>query len=90
MLWINRFTEELKGLIFQNGENEVLWFIASLYAFSIRAYGLCWISSFNVNRLVAVSLVFYVFLLGERLQTVEVSNSIDNLNIFRLLCNSKS
>ena len=60
MLWINRFTEELKGLIFQNGENEVLWFIASLYAFSIRAYGLCWISSFNVNRLVAVSLVFYV------------------------------
>lgn len=30
--------DEIKGLLFQNGENQILWFIAALYVYSIIFY----------------------------------------------------
>ena len=40
------FVEELKGLLFQNGENELLWFVAALYVYSLIFY---WIERIAVK-----------------------------------------
>ena len=52
-------TDAIKGLLFQNGENELLWFVAALYVYSIAFY---WIErwSGNTNRLLIVCLVLFL------------------------------
>lgn len=53
-------SDEIKGLLFQNGHNQLLWFIAALYVYSLVFY---WIERFcsAVNTLMAVcSLLFIV------------------------------
>lgn len=51
--------EEIKGLLFQNGTNQLLWFIAALYIYSLVFY---WVERFsrNVNTLLAVCSVLFV------------------------------
>ena len=51
--------DSLKGLLFQNGENQILWFIAALYVYSIFFYfveRLAW----NSNLLLIFSLVLFI------------------------------
>lgn len=37
------FSEGLRGLLLQNGENEILWFIAALFVYSVIFYWVDWI-----------------------------------------------
>ena len=53
------FVEELKGLLFQNGKNELLWFVAALYVYSLIFY---WIERFAVTpeRLLFFSVILFI------------------------------
>lgn len=52
-------TDAIKGLLFQNGENELLWFVAALYVYSIAFY---WIErwSGNADKLLIVCLALFL------------------------------
>lgn len=52
------FVDEVKGLLFQNGTNQLLWFVAALYVYSIIFY---WIDHFSstTGRLLAVSFILF-------------------------------
>ncbi len=51
--------DRIKGLLYQNGQNQVLWFIAALYVYSLLFY---WVGywSKTTERLLAVSLILFV------------------------------
>lgn len=51
--------DEIKGLLFQNGKNQLLWFIAALYVYSLVFYWVEWFCK-NVNTLMAVCLVLFI------------------------------
>lgn len=53
------FMDRVKGLICQNGENQLLWFIAALYIYSLIFY---WIERFSktINGLILISLLLFV------------------------------
>lgn len=53
------FVDELKGLIFQNGTNQLLWFIAALYVYSLIFY---WIERFSqgTKGLLLISVLLFV------------------------------
>ncbi len=52
------FTDEIKGLLLQNGENQLLWFIAALFVYSIVFY---WIDRFCATavRLLVVAVALF-------------------------------
>ena len=52
-------SDEIKGLLFQNGHNQLLWFIAALYVYSLVFY---WVERFSgsVDRLMAVCSALFV------------------------------
>ena len=52
--------ESIKGLLFQNGHNQLLWFIAALYVYSLLFYFIAKLSG-NVDRLLAVGLILFAF-----------------------------
>lgn len=51
--------DSIKGLLFQDGHNQILWFISALYIYSIIFY---WIEYFfpSTNRIIIVGLVLFV------------------------------
>lgn len=51
--------DEIKGWLFQNGQNEILWFVAALYVYSLAFY---WIErwSGSADRLLAVCGVLFL------------------------------
>lgn len=51
--------DEVKGLLLQNGTNQLLWFVAALYVYSIIFY---WVERFskNTTTLLVVSIGFFV------------------------------
>lgn len=51
--------DSIKGLLFQNGHNQILWFIASLYIYSIIFY---WVEKFSssINMLFIYGLILFV------------------------------
>lgn len=53
------FVDEVKGLLMQNGENQILWFIAALYVYSVVFY---WIErwSGNTSRLMIVCSLLFI------------------------------
>lgn len=53
------FHEAIKGLLLQYGENQILWFVASLYIYSIFFY---WIERFskNSNQLLLYSSLLFI------------------------------
>ncbi len=54
------FWDRVKGLLFQNGENQILWFIAALYVYSVIFY---WVEKLGRNgwMLLAVSVgLFFI------------------------------
>lgn len=52
-------TEGLKGLLFQNGENEILWFIAALFVYSVIFYWIDWICR-TPKQLLWFSIVLFI------------------------------
>lgn len=53
------FIDGVKGLVFQNGTNQLLWFIAALYVYSIIFY---WIDYFSntSGRLLVISFILFI------------------------------
>lgn len=51
------WTDSIKGLLFQNGQNELLWFIAALYLYSLVFY---WIERMSGKYILWVSLALFV------------------------------
>lgn len=53
------FMDEVKGLLFQNGTNQLLWFVAALYVYSVIFY---WIEkvSCTAKKLLVVSFALFV------------------------------
>ena len=53
------FVDEVKGLLLQNGENQILWFIAALYVYSVGFY---WIErwSGSTSRLLLVCALLFI------------------------------
>lgn len=53
------FVDEVKGLLLQNGENQILWFIAALYVYSVAFY---WIERWagNTSRLLVVCCLLFI------------------------------
>jgi len=53
------FIDEVKGLLFQNRQNQLLWFIAALYVYSIIFY---WIERFSQSpkRLLIISIILFL------------------------------
>lgn len=51
------WADGFKGLLLQNGENEILWFIAALYIYSLAFY---WIERFSKQHILVVSLGLFV------------------------------
>lgn len=51
--------DEVKGLLLQNGENQILWFIAALYVYSVGFY---WVErwSGNTTRMLIVCTVLFI------------------------------
>ena len=55
------FWDRMKGLLFQNGENQILWFIAALYVYSIIFY---WIERFAKTARVLLVVSVGLFILS--------------------------
>lgn len=51
-------TEGIKGLLFQNGTDQILWFIAALYVYSIVFY---WVEKFSKNPTNLLLLASFLF-----------------------------
>lgn len=53
------FADSIKGLLLQNGHNQILWFIAALYIYSIIFY---WIEYFfpSTNKIIIVGLILFI------------------------------
>lgn len=53
------FIDEVKGLLFQNGTNQLLWFVAALYVYSIIFY---WIERFSktATSLLVISIGLFI------------------------------
>jgi len=51
--------DSIKGLLFQNGQNQLLWFVAALYVYSVIFF---WVERYSgsPNRLLAVGAVLFV------------------------------
>lgn len=52
-------TDSIKGLLLQNGQNQILWFIAALYIYSVVFYWVVKISG-TPNRLLFVGIVLFI------------------------------
>lgn len=52
------FADEVKGLLMQNGENQILWFIAALYVYSVVFYCIERWSGNTLKLLIICSLLF--------------------------------
>ena len=55
------FLDRVKGLLFQNGENQILWFIAALYVYSVIFY---WIEKLSKNAWVLLVVSVGLFFLN--------------------------
>lgn len=53
--------DEIKGLLFQNGQNQILWFIAALYIYSIIFY---WVERFTKSNEMLLGICFILFILN--------------------------
>lgn len=53
--------DEIKGLLFQNGENQLLWFVAALYVYSIVFY---WVERLCKSNIQLLSVCVILFLLN--------------------------
>lgn len=53
--------DEIKGLLFQNGTNQLLWFIAALYVYSLVFY---WVKRFSRNADVLMAVCSMLFVLN--------------------------
>lgn len=53
--------DEIKGLLFQNGQNQILWFIAALYIYSIIFY---WVERFTKSNEILLGVCFILFILN--------------------------
>lgn len=55
------FPDAVKGLLYQNGQNQILWFIAALYVYSIAFY---WIERWAKTPTVLLTVSFALFILN--------------------------
>lgn len=53
------FIDEIKGLLFQNGQNQLLWFIAALYIYSIIFYWIERVAN-SPKRLLIISIILFL------------------------------
>lgn len=53
------FTDSVKGLLLQNGHNQILWFIAALYIYSIIFYWVEFCFS-SINKLLIAGIILFV------------------------------
>lgn len=71
------FMDAVKGLLFQNGTNQLLWFVAALYVYSVIFY---WVERFSRTANTLLVLSFAMFLLNwlyGRLQMPSIPWHID-------------
>ena len=71
------FMDAVKGLLFQNGTNQLLWFVAALYVYSVIFY---WVERFSRTASTLLVLSFAMFLLNwlyGRLQMPSIPWHID-------------
>lgn len=55
------FMDAVKGLLFQNGTNQLLWFVAALYVYSVMFY---WVERFSRTANTLLVLSFAMFILN--------------------------
>lgn len=53
--------DEIEGLLYQNGQNQILWFIAALYIYSIIFY---WVERFTKSNEMLLGVCFILFILN--------------------------
>lgn len=75
--------DEIKGLIFQNGENQLLWFIAALYVYSIIFY---WIERFSKGPNALLVICIILFVLNKVAETAGLPNIPWHIGSFGYAC----
>ncbi|MDE5998840.1 MAG: acyltransferase family protein, partial [Bacteroidaceae bacterium] len=77
------FVESLKGLFSQNGKNQILWFIAALYVYSILFY---WVERLASNPYSLVVISFVLFVMNKFAELAGVPNIPWHIHSFGYAC----